>query len=82
MSWMSRALKVMTYLAGSSSSPAHTIGPVTAGASLSGTEKAEDLLCRLSFEDLGLRVCVDMFGRYVSEFGVDSKSDSEMWQRR
>jgi hypothetical protein len=34
--------------------------PATAGASLSGEEKAEVLLCKLSFEDFGLRVCVDM----------------------
>jgi hypothetical protein len=36
------------------------MGPATAGASLSGEEKAEALLCRLSFEDFGLRACVDM----------------------
>jgi hypothetical protein len=39
---------------------------------LSGEEKAEELLFRLSFEDLGLSVCVDMIVRVWSVF-VDVK---------
>lgn len=47
------------------SSDSQAIGPWTAGASLSGEDMTEELLCRLSFEDLGLSVCVDMAMRYV-----------------
>jgi hypothetical protein len=36
------------------------MGPTTAGASLSGSDKVEELLCKLSLEDLGLRVYVDI----------------------
>jgi hypothetical protein len=36
------------------------MGSARAGASLSGIEQAEELLCRLSVEDLRLNVCVDM----------------------
>lgn len=42
------------YLVGSSSAPFQTMGPSSAGASLSGDEKAETMLCKLSLEDLGL----------------------------
>jgi hypothetical protein len=42
------------------SSFSQTIGPVRVGASLSGEVAEEDLLCRLSFDDFGLRVYVDM----------------------
>lgn len=57
------------YLAASSDSQA--IGLSTPGASLSGHDMREDLLCRLSFEDLGLRVCVDiaMCCDYVYQVG-------------
>lgn len=50
----------MMYSAVSSSLPDQTMGPDKTGASLSGKEEFEVLLCRLSFEDLGLSVCVDM----------------------
>ena len=55
------------YLAGSSSSPSHTIGPATAGASVSGTVLIVALLCRLSIEDLALRILLGMVGSYVAE---------------
>jgi hypothetical protein len=42
------------------SSPSQAMGPDTAGASLSGEEKAEELLRKLSLEDFGVIVCVDM----------------------
>jgi hypothetical protein len=48
----------MMYFA--ASSPSQAMGPDTAGESLSGAEKAEELLRKLSLEDLGLMVCVDM----------------------
>jgi hypothetical protein len=50
------------YLAASSLSQA--MGPDTAGASLSGEERTEKLLCKLSLEDLGLILCVDMVTGY------------------
>jgi hypothetical protein len=45
------------------------MGPATVGASLSGEEKAEALLCRLSFEDLGLSVCVDIVLKLYFDIG-------------
>jgi hypothetical protein len=54
MSWISRVLSRTTYSVGLSSCPSHVIGPATGGASLSGMEKEEALLCRLSLEDLAL----------------------------
>jgi hypothetical protein len=50
----------MMYLAASSSSPFQTMGPVSAGASLSGEEISEAALRRLSSDDFGLSVYVDM----------------------
>jgi hypothetical protein len=44
------------------------MAPATVGASLSGEEKAEALLCRLSLEDLGLSVRVDIVVKI--DFGV------------
>jgi hypothetical protein len=52
----------MTYLAASSTSPFQTMGPVSVGASLSGDEISDAVLRRLSSEDLGLSVYVDMIG--------------------
>ena len=66
ISCTSRGLRSTTYSAASSFS--QTMGPVNAGASLSGDEVTEDLLCRLSFDDLGLRVCVDMVSGFVQCF--------------
>jgi len=54
MSWVSRVLSRTTYSVGFSSCPSHVIGPASAGASLSGMDKDEALLCRLSLEHLGL----------------------------
>lgn len=70
ISWISRGLRSTIYRAVSSDS--QVIGPSTAGASLSGEEIAEELLCRLSFEDLGLSVCVDMINVLCKDlsFGV------------
>lgn len=48
------------YCVGSSSAPSHTMGPVRAGESLSGTEQVEKTLCRLSEEVLGLSEHTDM----------------------
>jgi hypothetical protein len=48
------------YLAESSSLPCHTMGLATAGASLSGKDSVEDVLCKLSFEDFALSVWVDI----------------------
>lgn len=53
--------------------PSQTIGPATAGASLSGDEKVDQLLCRLSMEDFGLSVDIDMLwkGGSVSFLLID-----------
>lgn len=56
----SDASRLTTYLAGSSSAPFHTMGPATAGASLSELVVAEEPLCRLSTEEPALRLRVDM----------------------
>jgi len=58
MSCTSRGLSSTTYSA--DSSPCQIIGPKIAGASLSGEERAEASLCKLSFEDLGLSVWSDI----------------------
>ena len=61
ISRISRSLRLTTYLAGFSSSPCHTMGPVTAGTSLSGELNTdEELLCKLSKEDLALSAGDDM----------------------
>ena len=60
ISCMSRLLSSTTYLAGSSSSPCHTMGPATAGASLSGDVRTDELLRRLSNEDFALSVGDDI----------------------
>lgn len=53
---ISPSLNLTTYSDGSSSFPCHTIGPFTAGGSLSGELRTDEvLLCRLSKEDLVLR---------------------------
>jgi hypothetical protein len=44
------------------------MGPTTGGAILSGEENAEEVLCRLSLEDFGLRVYMDMIARL--KFGL------------
>jgi hypothetical protein len=60
MSAISVAASCTTYLAGSSSERAQTIGPATAGGSVSGAERLLCTLCRLSIDDLALKLAVDM----------------------
>jgi hypothetical protein len=60
MSRTSRGLSWTIYWDVWSSLPSHAMVPNRAGASWSGKEEVEVLLCRLSVEDLGLSVCIDM----------------------
>ena len=53
---ISEASRCTTYFVSSKSDPLQTIGPATAGGSVSGAERLLCKLCRLSIEDLALRL--------------------------
>lgn len=56
----SAAVRLTTYLVGSSSEFFQTIGPSTEGASLSGAEPNEEMLRRDSADDLALKLEIDI----------------------
>ena len=62
----SAALRLCTYLVGSSSEFLQTIGPCAEGASLSGAEPTEDILRRDSTEDFAL--ITDMVTKNVLDY--------------